>query len=159
MSSQKELAWSMRGILLDWLVQVHAPFRLLPEAFSCVNIIDRSLSAWVVSLAKLQLVGDTCLFIASKVGEFCPPSCPLPSLRRFLIHRVRDPPRRALRTRLELVIPKPNALPPSYQQLRRQSSNHRQVPLGVRDTRMAFIGCSSVLDGRCFVLVSSFDSR
>ncbi|KAG6379975.1 hypothetical protein JVT61DRAFT_10547 [Boletus reticuloceps] len=36
MSSQKELAWWMRCILLDWLVQ--ARFRLLPETFSCVLI-------------------------------------------------------------------------------------------------------------------------
>ncbi|KIJ61454.1 hypothetical protein HYDPIDRAFT_177035 [Hydnomerulius pinastri MD-312] len=75
MSSQKELAWSMRGILLDWLVQVHARFRLLPETlFLCINIIDRFLSARVVSLAKLQLVGITCLFIASKVEEIVAPS-------------------------------------------------------------------------------------
>ncbi|KAF9226410.1 hypothetical protein BS17DRAFT_729579 [Gyrodon lividus] len=75
MSSQKELAWSMRGILLDWLVQVHARFRLLPETFFlCVNIIDRFLSARVVSLAKLQLVGITCLFISSKVEEIVAPS-------------------------------------------------------------------------------------
>ncbi|KAG2036009.1 cyclin-like protein [Suillus americanus] len=75
MASQKELAWSMRGILLDWLVQVHARFRLLPETlFLCVNIIDRFLSARVVSLAKLQLVGITCLFIASKVEEIVAPS-------------------------------------------------------------------------------------
>ncbi|KAF9239265.1 cyclin-like protein [Melanogaster broomeanus] len=75
MSSQKELAWSMRGILVDWLVQVHTRFRLLPETFFlCVNIIDRFLSARVVSLAKLQLVGITCLFIASKVEEIVAPS-------------------------------------------------------------------------------------
>ncbi|KAG9311632.1 cyclin-like protein [Chiua virens] len=75
MSSQKELAWSMRGILLDWLVQVHARFRLLPETFFlCVNIIDRFLSARVVSLAKLQLVGITCLFVSSKVEEIVAPS-------------------------------------------------------------------------------------
>ncbi|KAG1724192.1 cyclin-like protein [Suillus lakei] len=70
MALQKELAWSMRGILLDWLVQVHARFRLLPETlFLCVNIIDRFLSAHVMSLAKLQLVGIACLFVASKVEE------------------------------------------------------------------------------------------
>ncbi|KIJ14607.1 hypothetical protein PAXINDRAFT_12705 [Paxillus involutus ATCC 200175] len=75
MSSQKELAWSMRGILVDWLVQVHARFRLLPETFFlCINIIDRFLSARVVSLAKLQLVGITCLFISSKVEEIVAPS-------------------------------------------------------------------------------------
>jgi G2/mitotic-specific cyclin 1/2 len=75
MASQKELAWSMCGILLDWLVQVHAHFRLPPETlFLCLNIIDRFLSARVVSLAKLQLVGITGLFVTSKVEEIVAPS-------------------------------------------------------------------------------------
>lgn len=72
---QKDLAWKMRGILTDWLIQVHSRFRLLPETlFLCVNIIDRFLSARVVSLVKLQLVGITCMFIASKVEEIISPS-------------------------------------------------------------------------------------
>ncbi|KAF8962304.1 cyclin-like protein [Flammula alnicola] len=75
MESQKELAWKMRGILTDWLIQVHVRFRLLPETlFLCVNIIDRFLSARVVSLAKLQLVGVTCMFIAAKFEEVVSPS-------------------------------------------------------------------------------------
>jgi len=65
----------MHGILLDWLVQVHARFQLLPETlFLCVDIMDRFLSAQVASLAKLQLVGITCLFISSKVEEIVTPS-------------------------------------------------------------------------------------
>jgi hypothetical protein len=75
MESQKELAWKMRGILTDWLIQVHFRFRLLPETlFLAVNIIDRFLSARVVSLAKLQLVGVACMFIAAKVEEIVAPS-------------------------------------------------------------------------------------
>ncbi|KAL4245508.1 cyclin family protein [Abortiporus biennis] len=75
MESQKDLAWKMRGILTDWLIQVHSRFRLLPETlFLCVNIIDRFLSQRVVSLAKLQLVGITCMFIAAKVEEIVAPS-------------------------------------------------------------------------------------
>ncbi|KAH9974140.1 cyclin-like protein [Lactifluus volemus] len=70
MDSQKDLAWKMRGILTDWLIQVHTRFRLLPETlYFTVNIIDRFLSARVVSLAKLQLVGITCMFLAAKVEE------------------------------------------------------------------------------------------
>ena len=75
MEMQKDLAWKMRGILTDWLIQVHSRFRLLPETlFLCVNIIDRFLSQRVVSLAKLQLVGITCMFLAAKVEEVVAPS-------------------------------------------------------------------------------------
>ncbi|KAI5121813.1 hypothetical protein M0805_009805 [Coniferiporia weirii] len=75
MENQKELAWKMRGILMDWLIQVHSRFKLLPETlFLCVNLIDRFLSARVVSLAKLQLVGVTCMFISAKVEETIAPS-------------------------------------------------------------------------------------
>ncbi|KAG6854408.1 hypothetical protein C0991_006950 [Blastosporella zonata] len=75
MASQKELGWKMRGVLTDWLIQVHLRFRLLPETlFLCVNIIDRFLSARIVSLAKLQLVGVTCMFIAAKFEEIVAPS-------------------------------------------------------------------------------------
>ncbi|KAI0702047.1 cyclin-like protein [Cerioporus squamosus] len=75
MENQKDLAWKMRGILIDWLIQVHSRFRLLPETlFLAVNIIDRFLSKRVVSLAKLQLVGITCMFIAAKVEEIVAPS-------------------------------------------------------------------------------------
>jgi G2/mitotic-specific cyclin 1/2 len=75
MASQTELAWKMRGVLNDWLIQLHVRFRLLSETlFLCVNIIDRFLSARVVSLAKLQLVGVTCMFIAAKFEEVIAPS-------------------------------------------------------------------------------------
>ena len=75
MRSQVELAWKMRGILVDWLIQLHTRFRLAPETlFLCVNLIDRFLSARVVSLAKLQLVGVTCMFIASKVEDTVAPT-------------------------------------------------------------------------------------
>ncbi|EEB08965.1 G2/M B-type cyclin Cdc13 [Schizosaccharomyces japonicus yFS275] len=75
MDRQKELAWKMRGILTDWLIEVHSRFRLLPETlFLSVNIIDRFLSLRVCSLSKLQLVGITALFIASKYEEVMCPS-------------------------------------------------------------------------------------
>lgn len=75
MENQKELAWKMRGILMDWLIQVHSRFKLLPETlYLAVNLIDRFLSARVVSLAKLQLVGVSCMFVASKVEETVAPS-------------------------------------------------------------------------------------
>lgn len=75
MDRQKELQWKMRGILVDWLIEVHTKFRLLPETlFLSVNIIDRFLSLRVCSLPKLQLVGITALFIAAKYEEVMCPS-------------------------------------------------------------------------------------
>ncbi|KAJ9613470.1 B-type cyclin [Cladophialophora chaetospira] len=74
MDNQHEIQWSMRSVLMDWLVQVHHRFNLLPETlFLTVNYIDRFLSCKVVSLGKLQLVGATAIFIAAKYEEInCP---------------------------------------------------------------------------------------
>src|SRR5262245_38129930 len=75
MENQRDLAWKMRGILNDWLIEVHSTFRLLPETlFLAVNTVDRFLSVRVVSLAKLQLVGITCLFMSCKYEEVMSPS-------------------------------------------------------------------------------------
>lgn len=75
MTNQNEVTWKMRGILLDWLVEIHTKFRLLPETiFLATNIIDRFLSVRVVSLVKFQLVGVTALFIAAKYEEVVCPS-------------------------------------------------------------------------------------
>jgi G2/mitotic-specific cyclin 1/2 len=74
MNNQTELEWKMRGILVDWLLEVHTRFRLLPETlFLSVNIIDRFLSTKVVQLDRLQLVGVTAMFIASKYEEVLSP--------------------------------------------------------------------------------------
>ncbi|MBE3046670.1 hypothetical protein IMZ48_29895, partial [Candidatus Bathyarchaeota archaeon] len=49
MDHQDELEWKMRGILIDWLVEVHTRFHLLPETlFLAVNVVDRFLSEKVV---------------------------------------------------------------------------------------------------------------
>jgi G2/mitotic-specific cyclin 1/2 len=74
MKHQEDLEWKMRGILVDWLVEVHTRFHLLPETlFLAVNILDRFLSAKVVQLDRLQLVGVTAMFIASKYEEVLSP--------------------------------------------------------------------------------------
>ncbi len=60
---------------MDWLIEVHSKFRLLPETlFIATNLIDRFLSARVISLVKFQLVGLTALFIAAKYEEVICPS-------------------------------------------------------------------------------------
>ncbi|KAG0338163.1 G2/mitotic-specific cyclin [Podila horticola] len=75
MDTQRELAWAMRSVLVDWLAEVHHKFKLLPETlFLSVNIMDRFLSERGVSLVKLQLVGITSLFLASKYEEIVAPS-------------------------------------------------------------------------------------
>ncbi|KAJ6438611.1 G2/mitotic-specific cyclin cdc13 [Purpureocillium lavendulum] len=74
MEIQTEIQWSMRSVLMDWLVQVHNRFSLLPETlYLTVNYIDRFLSCKVVSIGKLQLVGATAILVASKYEEInCP---------------------------------------------------------------------------------------
>lgn len=74
MNFQHDIQWSMRSVLVDWVVQVHGRFQLLPETlFLAVNYIDRFLSSKVVSMGKLQLVGATALFLAAKYEEVnCP---------------------------------------------------------------------------------------
>jgi hypothetical protein len=75
MDHQEGLEWKMRGILIDWLIEVHTRFHLLPETlFLAVNIIDRFLSTKVVQLDRLQLVGVTGMFIASKYEEVISPN-------------------------------------------------------------------------------------
>ncbi|KAI1005530.1 G2/mitotic-specific [Podosphaera aphanis] len=74
MDHQEDLEWKMRAILVDWLIEVHTRYHLLPETlFLAVNIIDRFLSTKAVQLDRLQLVGVTAMFIASKYEEVLTP--------------------------------------------------------------------------------------
>lgn len=74
MDHQDDLEWKTRGILVDWLIEVHTRFHLLPETlFLAVNIVDRFLSEKVVQLDNFQLVGITAMFIASKYEEVLSP--------------------------------------------------------------------------------------
>lgn len=69
-----QITGRMRHILVDWLVQVHLKFHLLQETlFLTVQLIDRFLAGHSVSKGKLQLVGVTAMFIASKYEEMYPP--------------------------------------------------------------------------------------
>ncbi|KDN53413.1 A/B/D/E cyclin [Tilletiaria anomala UBC 951] len=75
MDFQTEIQWYMRQTLVDWLLQVHVRYHMLPETlWIAVNIIDRFLSMRVVALQKLQLVGVTSMFIAAKYEEILAPS-------------------------------------------------------------------------------------
>ncbi|KAI8076870.1 cyclin-like protein [Halteromyces radiatus] len=71
---QHEVTWRMRAVLIDWVIEIHYIFQLLPETlFLAVNIIDRFLSRRDVSLSKLQLVGIASLFVATKFEETTSP--------------------------------------------------------------------------------------
>lgn len=74
MVSQADVNEKMRGILVDWLVEVHLKFKLMPETLllTC-NLIDRFLEAQQVSRKNLQLVGVTAMLIASKYEEIWAP--------------------------------------------------------------------------------------
>lgn len=70
----------MRGVLVDWLIDIHSKFRLVPETlFLAQNLVDRFLTLRTISLNKLQLVGLTAMFIAAKYEEVL-----CPSVRNFL---------------------------------------------------------------------------
>ncbi|TRM64774.1 cyclin-like protein [Schizophyllum amplum] len=75
MDGQNEITWAMRQTLIDWLLQVHLRYHLMPETlWIATNLIDRFLSKRVVSMVKLQLVGITAMFIAAKYEEILAPS-------------------------------------------------------------------------------------
>lgn len=74
MTSQNDINEKMRAILVDWLIEVHHKFKLLPETlFLTVNLIDRYLEKQVIHRTKLQLVGVTAMLIASKYEEIYAP--------------------------------------------------------------------------------------
>ena len=74
MSNQSDINYRMRAILIDWLIEVHLKYKLLPQTmYIAVNLIDRYLEKNETNRAKLQLVGVTAMFIACKYEEIYPP--------------------------------------------------------------------------------------
>jgi Cyclin, N-terminal domain len=74
MEKQEHINERMRSILVDWLVEVHLKFKLVPETlYLAINLIDRFLERCIVFRPKLQLVGVACLLIASKYEEIYAP--------------------------------------------------------------------------------------
>ena len=67
---QTEIQWYMRPYLLDFLLEAHHAFALLPETLQLtVNILDRYCSRRVVYKRHYQLVGCAALLIAAKYGD------------------------------------------------------------------------------------------
>lgn len=60
----------MRPYLLDFLVEAHIAFQLLPETlFLTINLLDRYCSKRVVYKRHYQLVGCAAMLIAAKYGD------------------------------------------------------------------------------------------
>lgn len=67
---QTEIQWYMRPYLLDFLLEAHHAFQLLPDTlFLAVNLLDRYCSRRVVYKRHYQLVGCAALLIAAKYGD------------------------------------------------------------------------------------------
>ncbi|PON66236.1 Cyclin [Parasponia andersonii] len=74
MNHQPDINEKMRGILIDWLIEVHHKFQLMEETlFLTVNLIDRFLERQIVIRKKLQLVGVTAMLLACKYEEVSVP--------------------------------------------------------------------------------------
>ena len=72
--NQKDVNEKMRGILIDWIVDVHLKFKLRAETlFLTVNLIDRYLDKVTILRQKLQLVGVASMLIACKYEEIYAP--------------------------------------------------------------------------------------
>ncbi|XP_015059952.1 G2/mitotic-specific cyclin C13-1-like [Solanum pennellii] len=72
---QKDVSANMRGVLVDWLVEVTDEYKLLSDTlYLAVSYIDRFLSVNAIPRKKLQLLGVSSMLIAAKYEEIKPPS-------------------------------------------------------------------------------------
>jgi len=63
-----ELNWSMRAILIDWMIEVCNDFGMKRETLYCaVDYVDRYLSKQInISKDKLQCIGISSLYLSAK---------------------------------------------------------------------------------------------
>ncbi|KAG6687157.1 hypothetical protein I3842_11G056300 [Carya illinoinensis] len=74
MSVQTDITAHMRGILINWLIEVHFKFDLMQETlYLMVTLLDGFLSQATIKKNELQLVGLTALLLASKYEDFWHP--------------------------------------------------------------------------------------
>merc|ERR1719309_1923864 len=68
---QNSVNADMRAVLVDWLVQVQHYLKLAQETlYIGISLFDSILDKRDVEPAKLQLLGITSLYIASKMEEY-----------------------------------------------------------------------------------------
>ena len=74
MTQQTKINETIRSTLIDWIIQIHYNFKLLPETlFLTVNIIDRYFAKNNMSKREVQLVGVAAMLVAAKYEEIYPP--------------------------------------------------------------------------------------
>lgn len=74
MEIQTEITPQMRGILINWLIEVHLKFDLMQETlYLMVTLLDCYLSVVSIKKNEMQLVGLTALLLASKYEDFWHP--------------------------------------------------------------------------------------
>ncbi|GFQ01533.1 putative cyclin-a3-1 [Phtheirospermum japonicum] len=71
---QKDVTANMRGVLIDWLVEVAEEYKLHSDTlYLTVSYMDRFLSMSAINRKRLQLLGVSSMLIASKYEEISPP--------------------------------------------------------------------------------------
>ncbi|KAJ8453290.1 hypothetical protein Cgig2_008174 [Carnegiea gigantea] len=74
-SVQKDVSANMRGILVDWLVELAEEFKVVSDTlYLTISHIDRYLSKKPINRQRLQLLGVSSMLIASKYEEIDPKS-------------------------------------------------------------------------------------
>ncbi|VVA91527.1 unnamed protein product [Arabis nemorensis] len=74
LSAQTEVSPVTRGILINWLVEVHFKFDLMHETlYLTIDLLDRYLSQVPVQKNEMQLIGLTALLLASKYEDYWHP--------------------------------------------------------------------------------------
>ena len=69
-----EVKDTSRAFLVEWIIDVHRKFRLLPETlYVTVFLIDRFLSMKQIKKNQLHILGVSALLISTKYEEIYPP--------------------------------------------------------------------------------------
>ncbi|KAF1990324.1 hypothetical protein K402DRAFT_227055 [Aulographum hederae CBS 113979] len=80
--TQTEIQWFMRPYLLDFLIEAHSAYNMLPETLHlAMNLLDRYCSKRVVYKRHYQLVGCAALLIACKYADKKERTPTMPDLR------------------------------------------------------------------------------
>lgn len=70
-----EVKDTSRAFLVEWIIDVHRKFRLLPETlYVTILLIDRFLSVKQIKKSQLHILGVTSLLISTKYEEIYPPN-------------------------------------------------------------------------------------